>query len=267
MRIRKMFNMSKIALINGLCTKCNDNYYPMENDPLNLGEYINCYNEIDDGYYLDIEDEIYKKCYESCKTCNIKGNKLIHNCLECNENFPFKIEKNNYYNCYQNCSYYYYFDNENNFHCTMNFSCPTEYSQLLKNLKECIQYFETKEIEIKYYDNILKNYENIFTSEDYDTSYIDNGQDNIIKTGKITTTLTTCENQRSNINKNVTKIDLGECETKIRNYYNISINESIYIKKIDIIQEGMSTIKVEYDVYAKLSGKKFNKFKFNSMWK
>ena len=53
----------------------------------------------------------------------------------------------------------------------------------------------------------------------------------------------------------MTKIDLGECEIILRNFYNISINESLYIKKIDIIQDGMSTLKVEYDVYAKLFGK------------
>ena len=53
----------------------------------------------------------------------------------------------------------------------------------------------------------------------------------------------------------MTKIDLGECETKLKNYYNISNNESIYIKKIDIIQDGMNTLKLEYDVYAKLYGK------------
>ena len=53
----------------------------------------------------------------------------------------------------------------------------------------------------------------------------------------------------------MTRIDLGECEILLRNFYNISINESLYIKKIDIIQEGMNTLKVEYNVYAKLFGK------------
>ena len=52
----------------------------------------------------------------------------------------------------------------------------------------------------------------------------------------------------------MTKIDLGECETELRNYYNISDNEILYMKKIDMYQEGLKTIKVEYDVYAKLFG-------------
>ena len=111
------------------------------------------------------------------------------------------------------------------------------------------------EEEIDYYDNILQNIEIKFTSENYDTKNIDNGKDEIINNGRITTTLTTSENQKNNIYNNMTKIDLGECENLLRNFYNISYNESLYIKKIDIQQEEMKTLKVEYNVYAKLYGK------------
>ena len=53
-----------VALNKELCTECNNNYYPKENDSLNLGEYINCYKELE-GYYLD--NKIYKKCYKHAK--------------------------------------------------------------------------------------------------------------------------------------------------------------------------------------------------------
>ena len=62
-KLEKCFTCSTVALINNLCTKCNDNYYQMENDPSNLGEYFNCYNETPNGYYLDRNDSLYKKCY------------------------------------------------------------------------------------------------------------------------------------------------------------------------------------------------------------
>ena len=114
---------------------------------------------------------------------------------------------------------------------------------------------KTKDEEIKYYDNILKIIENEFTSENYETFNLEHGQDDIIKNEKIITTLTTSENQKNNKNNNMTRIDLGECETLLRNFYNISINETLYIKKIDIIMEGMKALKVEYDIYAKLFGK------------
>ena len=53
----------------------------------------------------------------------------------------------------------------------------------------------------------------------------------------------------------MSRIDLGECKALLRIFYNISISENLYIKKIDIVQEGMNTLKIEYDVYAKLFGK------------
>jgi len=52
----------------------------------------------------------------------------------------------------------------------------------------------------------------------------------------------------------MTTLDLGDCETLLRNFYHIPENKPLYIKKIDKIQDGMKTLKVEYDVYAKLSG-------------
>ena len=111
--LEKCFTCPKIALIKELCTKCNNNYYPMENDPLNLGEYFNCYNETPKGYYLDKFDELYKRCYYTCETCEIKGDNKFHNCLKCKSEFNFEIYTNNYTNCFVNCSYYYYFDNNN----------------------------------------------------------------------------------------------------------------------------------------------------------
>ena len=64
----KCLTCPQVALNKKLCTKCNINYYPKKDDLLNLGEYINCYNETEDGYYLVIQNKLYKKCYESCKT-------------------------------------------------------------------------------------------------------------------------------------------------------------------------------------------------------
>ena len=54
----------------------------------------------------------------------------------------------------------------------------------------------------------------------------------------------------------MTTIDFGECETLIRAHYNISNNETIYMKKIDVKQEGMKIPKVKYEIYCKFSGTK-----------
>ena len=73
----------------------------------------------------------------------------------------------------------------------------------------------------------------------------------------MTITFTTTQNQKNNINNNITTIELGECETLLKKYYNISDDELLYIKKIDVNQEGMKISKTEYDVYSKLSGASF----------
>ena len=56
------------------------------------------------------------------------------------------------------------------------------------------------------------------------------------------------------VNENITTIDLGECENLLRDYYNISKNITLYIKKIEVVQEGMKIPEIEYDVYCKLFG-------------
>ena len=227
----KCLSCPNIALNKGLCEKCNINYYPKENDPLNLGEYINCYKELE-GYYLD--NNIFKQCYYSCKTCNISGNIKNHNCLECNENYTYEINNSNYINCYENCSYYHYFDDEYNYYCTKNSSCPYKYPKLNKDKMECFKISIndmiedlminkkneteklTKEEEIEFYDNLFQIIEKGFT-DNYNTTKLDNGQDEIITTDKMIVTFTTSQNQKNNINNNMTTIDLGECETLLKN--------------------------------------------------
>ena len=268
----------QVALNKGLCTKCNDDYYPIENDASNLGEYFDCYKN-PEGYYLD--DNLYKKCYETCKTCDKEGNYTNHNCIICNSNTPYAIKKNDIINCYSSCDSYYYY-NETNYFCTMNSSCPDAFPKLKQNSKECIFLLNLENINegisqidkngiqnsiekaIKYYDNILANIESIFTSENFDTSNIDKGNDEVLRTDKVTVTFTTAENQRNNIYKNVTKIDLGECEDLLRNAYNISRDTTLYMKKMDVVQEGTNAIKVEYDIYCKLSGDNLEKLNLKS---
>ena len=220
-----------------------------------------------------MDNNLYKKCYQTCKECSKGGNKKYHNCTECDINLPFEVKRNEFIGCYNNCSNYYYFDSNDNFHCTE--SCPYEYPYLLENRLECIELnleeifdrslinglsgIETREEEIKFYDNILKSLEDGFTSNLYDSSDLNNGKEQIFKTEKLTLTFTTTRNQRNNIknnaNNNMTNIDLEECETLLRDFYHIPDNEPLYMKKVDIMQNGMKTLKVEYDIYARLSGK------------
>ena len=66
-------------------------------------------------------------------------------------------------------------------------------------------------------------------------------------------TLTTTEEQKNLIEYNLTAIDFTECEKLLRIKYNISDDEKLYMRKIDIYQEGMKIPKIEYDIYSKLN--------------
>ena len=303
-----------------VCTQCSKGFYRIENDNSNMNEYFNCYKELK-GYYLDKNVSLFKKCYDTCETCEIKGDNINHNCVKCNENYPIEININNYSNCYENCKYYYYFDNESYYHCTVNLSCPDEYPILNKNKSECIKgdiyKYETSEIiyevyttieieeekekttsmiyetekiektdkimninnindmiqdlsikykndsskektneeEKKYYNAVIKNIESIFTDKNFDTTNLDNGGEQVIKTEKITITLTTSQSQKNKTNdyNNMTILDLGDCEKDLRESYNISNDKLLYIKKMDVVQEGMKISKIEYSVYCKLN--------------
>ena len=171
----------------------------------------------------------------------------------------------NYFNYYHNCSHYYYLDIYNNYHFTNNNKYPDEYpilerkeyklgNKIEKLIKNLINNEETKKEETDYYNTILKNIEDIYTWKNYNTSYLDNGNDEIIEMEKMKVILTTTRNQKNNINSNTTNIDLGECEKSLRKTYNLSNDEIIYIKMLEVSQEGMRIPKVEYDIYAKLNG-------------
>ena len=108
-------------------------------------------------------------------------------------------------------------------------------------------------------DDIISSFQDFITNE-IDLGSIEEGKDIIINTEQGNTiTFTSTENQKSELNKNKTTINLGECEESLRNYYNISYNDSLYILKIDIEQKGMNIPKLEYEVYSKLKGDKMVK--------
>ena len=89
---------------------------------------------------------------------------------------------------------------------------------------------------------------------------IDGGNDYELKQNDITIEITTTNNQKNkekNINKTV--IDLGNCEYKLKEEYNISNNSYLYIIKIDIKQDNYNIPKIEYEVYYPLDGNNLTK--------
>ena len=139
------FSCSDLNPIKHLCISCKASFYPKENDPTNLGPYINCYKD-PLGYYLDENDNIYKECHKNCKTCYGKGTEKNNNCKDCNPNYIFINETNQINTCF-NCKFYYFFDNlKNEYSCTDSFICPKENNKFINNKNKCLEYCKMDDV-------------------------------------------------------------------------------------------------------------------------
>ena len=322
---------TKESTEQNLCLSCNNSnkYYEKYNyrfDPNPL--FKDCFKS-PNGFYLDLTDLSFKKCYNSCASCNITGNDDYHNCVECDNEYKFELYKNNSFNCYSQCPYFYYIEEKNNdtkYKCTSNKTCPKNYNKLISNLSKCIDKCEkednykyeyknrcfndcpegtmrnnnTLDNDKKYFckpicsmeepfeiiqeqkcvkycttedlnnnicilnfiddnqdnsnkDILINNFEKYFTSDDYNTTKIEKGEDEIYQEETFTITFTSSENQKNNINNNMTRIDLGQCEIELRNFYNLSDDKVLFMRKIDIKMPGMKIPKIIFDVYCKLN--------------
>ena len=143
--------IESISKSNILCKKCNNDfgYFPKENDLTNEDSFINCYKE-PDGFYLDIN--IYKECFESCKKCNGHGDSSNHNCIQCYDNHLYLTDFDKK-NCYENCTYNYYYDVNNIYKCSESQNCPDNY-KLIPSKKNCIKDCKTDELYRYEYNNI-----------------------------------------------------------------------------------------------------------------
>ena len=268
---------------NNICYQyCPNDTYVLEDNKDNI-----CYDEAPIGFYLDKENEIYKRCYETCNKCNQGGNKINNNCLKCKTNYTFYNNSMNISNCYEKCNYYYYFNEINEFICTE--SCPIEYNKTIKEKNKCIDDCK-KDDKYKYeYNNICydkcpkKTYLNetnyicypIKTNEIakeelaqnlqqfreeyiFDFNISANQEDFIRVKDNMAFQVTTSDNQKNNTNKNITSIDLGLCEKELKKRYNIDESLPLIIFKIDYYSDDTLIPIVGYEIYHPLNKSKLD---------
>ena len=98
-----------------------------------------CAETIPENYYLDNNDNIYKKCYDKCKKCSQLGDDTNNQCNECKDGYKFITDTYaNSKNCYSICNYNYYFTGYNQYVCTNSNECPSPYNKLISDKKKCI---------------------------------------------------------------------------------------------------------------------------------
>ena len=102
-----------------------------------LKDIKKCIKNLQENYYLDGNDNIYKECYKSCQKCYGKGDITNNNCEKHKSGFMFSPEPNKEKNCFE-CSYYYYINDSGNYCCTNDFTCPQAHKNLISEKKKCI---------------------------------------------------------------------------------------------------------------------------------
>ena len=71
----------------------------------------------------------------------------------------------------------------------------------------------------------------------------------IIETENVIFQLSTLEEQKNNDNPNVSSIDLGECEHRLKEQEGLSIEDNLIVLKIDIKSSELSSTYVQYEIY------------------
>ena len=262
------------------CLKCNidDKYYPLFN---NTG-YLTCIKEedIEDGNYLDNENNIILKCYDACKTCSTKGTISETNCLQCKEGFKEHSQNGLLIHCIRNCpTYYYIFYNQ--YKCCD--KCPVSYPYLDPSKGQCYhecpnviynkmcydecpentklthgnicinddQCFSSysysnvykEELSSTYYDSLIKEYLNEYSYTNNHISFIESNLDEYVISIYQNEECSNGENE-----KNLIMLDLVDCPNKLRTYYKFDDTIIFTILTINLVYKENS-YEIEYYVY------------------
>ena len=247
-----MFNSLKNIII---CSE-NDDW---ENVFTNEKYKITCIN----NSYENINYNKNLKCYSLNKTklsCELCGNNFYRkyndskdtnisfNCYDSPDGYY--LEDNLYKPCYFSCKKCIKFGNETEHNCI---ECNNFYASeiIISNYKNCYEYEISKNslnILIQHKIDSLLNELNILD--------IDNGIDKTTTESNIIFILTSTFNQKNYQNDYNVTFDLGICENILKNEYNISINNSLYILLFIYEEKGMKIPKIEYEVYYPLFNNK-----------
>ena len=238
------------------CNKCSSGFTLLKENFKKNNCYINCPYY----YYFDI-NKIYH-CSNDYK-CPDEYNKLIAakgKCIDkCSNDNLYQYEYNG--NCYEIFPNNTILSNNNICIFSKQESCSLEFPYLIYEINECTNNCNitdwisrkciTNNTSEKLKDKNIYRIMNSIPSHSID-SLLDNiadGEDILIDEKEIKYQITNSENQNKKEYDDISTIILGECENILKNYYNISNEESILILKLDIYYEGQLSPIVIYELY------------------
>ena len=192
----------------------------------------------------DLMKEINNSKIEFIETCNYDFEKIKFSC-----NSNFSDSNNNFYNDSNNDNDTYIEENEDNEsdeYCDSIKECNIE-SILKGNCKLNSHSNNTNSNEVP-----IKNLLNAISDGSINGLLNNtlNGDQNDIVVGydNIIYQITSTENQKNKKNKNISCINLGKCENILKEHYNININESLLILKLDKFIDYYLVPTIEYQI-------------------
>ena len=260
-------------------TICASGYYPKEGT-------TECINQTPDKYYFDEDNKIYAKCEIQCSKCDYYGSKF-NACLECNSVLQYYSKESitqNYYSCFKcegdnvkkvndECvivckNKYYISSDDSTVQCLGDDTkCPEAYPfQNNKNQNECLQtcgyelqidgLCKIDTITPEAVEKTLKELKDAIAKGDESISENSSKGDGILISGNgITLQIITSDALKNSDNKNVSSIDLRECENLLKSKYNI---DTILFLKTDVKSEAAKSTSVQYELYHPTEGYKLD---------
>ena len=232
------------------CTICKM-LYDFE---LEFNGYKNCYIKCDNLFYLDEDNNITcvlgPKCPNEYSKLILDKKQCIKNCTNENE---YIYEYKNY--CYKACPNGTMELDIMPFFCIS--ICTKEFPFKLIKSDDCVQYCPISDIrsnncELYYKENNTNIEDKIIyciqqdLTKGYNTSEVDDGNDVIFDRNSSVYIITSTINQKKESNRPT--INLGNCETSLKNFYNITKEEPLYILEIEMNISFMKIPKIEYEV-------------------
>ena len=246
------FKTNKVEFMNQMFSCCHQlKYLDFRNINISSITYLDLmFHHCTSLIYIDLSNLNNEIPAHSINSMFVNAAQNFSVCIKAYENIPITMEELKNLGVRNICE---------------NSSCPKEFSYkisenifvekcTIKELQEgkCILNYinenqTIEDLEQEKLDNIKEQ----LTGENFDTSEIDRGNDIVISNEEAGTTISisSSDNQKMYRNKNITSINLGKCEDKLRGKYNIPEHASLYILKIDVAQKGMDLPKIEYEVY------------------
>ena len=132
---------------------------------------------------------------------------------------------------------------ENNLEILKNFSSENFFQESNNNLI-------TQNVTVK--DEIIKNIKNDIINGKLNsllTNVTNGNKDLIVKSNDTSFQITTTNHQKNNEYNNISTLDIGDCEDRLKNIYNIDRDLSLIIFKVDYYKEGSITPIICYEIY------------------